>query len=469
MIFRWTIPFLVLGLLACGSERPGPERPNIVVVSVDTLNRSALRSFDSGAEEHLNLDRFANNAARFINAHSTGSWTLPAHGSLMTGLYPDRHGAVNGRRALNSSIPTLAGYLQASGYETVGFTDGGYVDPSRGFAKGFDRYDDWSAGSGDAAWDVPRGGKRSDPAGSALFDRGIHYVQQRQPKNPPFFLFLHTYSVHDYFRRHPWTVERLPKFQDRDAGEYVGCLTGRLDCSEGEWRRLAALYAAELHNLDAGFGRLLETLDGVARDTFVVLLSDHGEGFDAQRGRIHHGGRLHYDQVRVPLLVGGPGVAAQDIEMPVSLVDVMPALMELAGVEPKGSDESFSELDGRSFARQLWTTGTSLASSNARVLYALDHSFFWSDGRRLRVSETREEPYSVAVMRGEFWYWQSETVSELYRMTDDPHQTRNLAADMSVVSELRELIDARSFVTQGREHAIDKETEQRLRSLGYIR
>ncbi len=288
-----SLPFLVLGSLACGSEDPGTQRPNIVMISVDTLNRSALRAFDDSADDHPTLDRFAAGAARFINAHSTASWTLPAHGSLMTGLYPDRHGAVDSRRALDSSTPTLAGYLRAVGYETVGFTDGGYLESSFGFAKGFDRYDDWSADSSAAQnWELPRDGTRADPAGSVLFDRGIQYIRQRQPEDPPFLLFLHTYSVHDYFRLHPWAVETLPEFADPSPAEYVGCLTDLLSCSESERHRLASLYDAELHNLDSGFARLLEALEGITHNTFILLLSDHGEGFDLQRGRIHHGGRL---------------------------------------------------------------------------------------------------------------------------------------------------------------------------------
>ncbi len=182
---------------------------------------------------------------------------------------------------------------------------------------------------------------------------------------------------------------------------------------------------------------------------------------------------MHEDQVRVPLFVAGPGVAAQNIGMPVSLVDVMPTLMELAGIETTNReglpvDLLLPELDGRSFAGRLWAQEPSVAA-DSRALYAFEYSFFWSDGRRDQAAEAREEPYSVAVMRGESWYLQRESSSELYRMTNDPDQENNLLAETGLALELRELVDSRRFVSQGREHTIDSEIEQRLRSLGYVR
>ena len=269
-----------LGTLACGSEDPDTERPNIVVISVDTLNRSALRAFDDSADDHPTLDRFAAAAARFINAHSTASWTLPAHGSLMTGLYPDRHG-----------VPSI------------------HAEPSTA------RLRRWQAIFGRAATRL----LVSRTAGISTQVSALLRALTAGMIGPRIVVPRRAGSSH--------VTARGP------IPEYVGCLTDLLSCSESERHRLASLYAAELHNLDSGFARLLEALEGIAHNTFVLLLSDHGEGFDLRRGRIHHGGRLHEDQVRVPLLVAGPGVAAQNIGMPVSLVDVMPTLMELAGIE----------------------------------------------------------------------------------------------------------------------------------------
>jgi arylsulfatase A-like enzyme len=88
---------LLMGIVAC---RPGEEQPpHVIVVSVDTLNRNALRCFRESARPLPVLDAFAEESIRLLNAYSTASWTLPAHASLLTGLYPDRHGANKESRA----------------------------------------------------------------------------------------------------------------------------------------------------------------------------------------------------------------------------------------------------------------------------------------------------------------------------------------------------------------------------------
>jgi arylsulfatase A-like enzyme len=173
---------------------------NVIVLSVDTLSVSALKAFNPAAAELANLDDFSGESLRFVNAYSPASWTLPAHGSLLSGLYPDRHGAVDPRTKISSRVTTLAMYLNEAGFETVAFTDGAYVDYEYGFNAGFDRYDDWVA---DPEWRInltlPRDGKRDPVSGANLFDRAIAYLSDHQTGQLPFFLFLHTYAVHDYF------------------------------------------------------------------------------------------------------------------------------------------------------------------------------------------------------------------------------------------------------------------------------
>jgi arylsulfatase A-like enzyme len=140
----------------------------------------------------------------FETALSPAAWTLPAHASLLTGVYPDRHGATDPRRRIAPNLPTLAQELREAGLETVAFTDGGYLHRRFGFAAGFDRYDDWVRDPDRRpVLNVPRGGAPDPQVGSALFDRTIAYLAQRRPEDPPFFLFLQTYAVHDYFRVEP--------------------------------------------------------------------------------------------------------------------------------------------------------------------------------------------------------------------------------------------------------------------------
>ena len=120
---------------------------------------------------------------------------------------------------------------------------------------------------------MPRGGAPDPQLGRALFDRAIAYLAQRRPENPPFFLFLQTYAVHDYFRVEPEAVSALAGERFEGGKYYLKCLVGRRPCSANDRRQLRALYAVEVANLDLGLGRLLATLDrcGLTDSTLVII------------------------------------------------------------------------------------------------------------------------------------------------------------------------------------------------------
>src|SRR5438093_12445132 len=143
----------MLALVASlGCTRATP--PNVVIVSVDTLNRDALRAFAPAAPELPGFDALARASVRFSEALATASWTLPSHASLLTGLYPDRHGATDRRLRLGEGVPTLAKELKRAGYETVAFTGGGYLDLPNGLAKSFAQYYGRLRGTGPGGHDA---------------------------------------------------------------------------------------------------------------------------------------------------------------------------------------------------------------------------------------------------------------------------------------------------------------------------
>ncbi|MGQ0721344.1 MAG: sulfatase [Candidatus Eiseniibacteriota bacterium] len=455
--------FSTAGCTAPG-ESPAPRpaaRPHIILVSVDTMNRSALSAFSAEADPLPNLDAFAAGAARFGRAVSPSSWTLPAHASLLTGLYPDRHGATDPRRRIAQDVTLLAESLRAAGWETVAFTDAGYIDAEFGFARGFSIYNDQTDGESPTTANLPRGGRPSRERGLSLFDCALAYLEARDASARPLFLFVHTYSVHDYFRVHPWTVKNLPPVPGESVDTYRRCIQGDAACSTEDWARLRELYRAEVRHLDAGFGVLLAALraKGLLDDAYVAFVSDHGEGFEPERGRIHHGGRLHADVLRVPLLLSGPGIVARDLDDLVSLVDVTPTLLELAGADvPDG-------LDGRSLALLLRGEGTLPAAP----VFAMEHHYTWADGRRVAGRESRSEPVLSAVVAGADWLVQGPDKVELYETASDPDQHADLSASAPGTEVLRALVAQRLHALPASEgSSIDPALEDQLRSLGYV-
>lgn len=445
---------LCLGSSACSRKASKLERPNIVVLSLDTLRSDSLRAYNPSAKPRPTLDRIAAHGHTFERAYSTASWTLPAHVSFFTGLYPDRHGVVEPRYAIGDASSFVEN-LQAKGYETVGFTDGGYVGLQYGFNRGFDVYDAWHSGKGSISPDdLPRGGKRLFDTKAALFDRATAFLNARRDTRP-LFLFVHTYAVHDYFQS--WmpadpgqTPEQTPR-----SKEDLQCLLGRSSCSPDRWREFERRYEDRIDEVDRKLKSFLELLNAkLGLDgTLLVVISDHGEGFDHRRNRIHHGGRLHRDQLQVPLFVMGPGIPSGRSKAPVSLVDVHPTILELAGVPDQ------PDTDGRSLVPQL--TKKALAPHHA--VWASEYYLYWEEGQRRKSTEINRAPISGARIDSHRWRIEGRSGSEVYDIQDRRQSTKLIdAADGQQRS-------ARRVVTGKPARASETiEVIEQLRALGYI-
>jgi arylsulfatase A-like enzyme len=458
----------VLTLQADRPAAPPGRRLNIIVVSLDNLRKSSFRYGDPAVSGFGDLGR---RSVVFEHALSTASWTLPAHASLLTGLYPDRHGATDRRLRLAHGLPSLARSLWREGYETVAFTDKGFLDREFGFGQGFERYDDWKLRP-DPRLDavLPRDGDALGSPEAELFDRALAFLGERRHPSRPFFLFLHTFAVHDYFLAPPWATATLPPYRDAYSDHYLDCMSRGVVCPPEEWRRLEALYEAQVTHVDQGVERLLRAVDraGLRDSTLIVLLADHGEGFDVARGRIHHGGRLHRDLLEVPLLVSGPGLEPRSVTQPVSLVDVAPTLLDLAGA-PVPPD-----LDGVSLAPAL----RGEEAPPERTIYAMEHSLYWRKGGRREVRRPHKMPLGLAAVEGSRWYIRTPKGEELYDVAADPAQARNLAAGArdangglkGELEDFRERVSDRGTVVPNLELVKqDEEVYQRLRALGYVR
>jgi len=417
---------------------------NVILLSVDTVGKDALSS-----EALPALDGLASRAVVFDNAFSAASWTLPSHASLLTALYPDRHGAFRAGRRLSKDQTTLEKLLHAAGYETVAFTGGGYMSGAYGFGRGFDRYDGWVASK---SWRpelrLPWNGTRD----GRLFDRAIAYLENVGDDDPPFFLLLHTYYVHDYFKneRGNETDESLKP-----------CLADASRCSLEQWRELRALYREKLRGFDRGLSRLVATLERthLFESTLFVLTSDHGEGFDPENGRIHHGGRLDPGQLHVPLMFVGPHLAPRTVADNVSLVDVMPTILELLGV----SDEA--DFDGVSFVESLY--GRDQARKGRRNLFAMEYAHRWEEGVKVDVKIRDDVPALVAVIRATHQYVRDGDSEEIFDLRSETEASLPASAD-ALVSFRKAVVGRARFAAAGQTMELDDELREQLRSLGYI-
>ena len=448
------------------------ERPSIVFILVDTLRRDHLGAYGFSGDISPNLDWLAKEPVLFENALTQAPWTKPSIATLFTSLYPDVHGLDNhgglfGEResdALTTGILrpealTMAELFEASGYRTGAFVANPWLDRAFGFEQGFETYE-----------------IRTD--GDELLDEARRWLESRAI-GEPFFLYLHLMDVHgpydapedDFERMHarvslegsePPPVERmrrLPPYLEGISWFSVDDLAPAgwgavVDFRLGRSRTLRARYAANVRDFDRRIGPFLQMLrtSHWNEEAYVVLGSDHGEEL-LEHGGWDHGFSLYDDQIRIPLLIRVPGApgAGRRVDQAVNLIDLMPTLATLAGIEPPGG------LQGRD-------QSTLIDGGGSRNLPSFSTA-----------TKHRRGVYSIRDARYKLIYDATSRSSSLFDLESDPGEYRDLADDEPEKTEelLRHL--AAYFEDNTRQDAsapelapVPGELRKALEALGYV-
>jgi arylsulfatase A-like enzyme len=325
---------------------PSPSRPpSILLIVIDTLRPDYLTPYGAS---RWNSPHIANQLARrgvvFENAYSQAPWTLPSMVSLLTGVVPGvLLGSQAGSFAIPPEQPSLPELLSGAGYETAAFIANPTLHQGNGFGRGLD---DLYISPPETAFVTLEDELLVRKASSWLRARG----------GRPFYLHVHFLAPHDpyanpvqFLGRSPSHPFYLGRITGRDVHElFLGAL--ELDDPAEDVANLQALYASEVRWVDRWVGELLDALPPErARDTLVVLTSDHGEEL-YDHGSWKHGRTLYEEQLRVPLLVRWEGTLAarRRIASPVRLIDVAPTLLDAAGVSVSQGSSS-----GRSLLPEL--------------------------------------------------------------------------------------------------------------------
>jgi arylsulfatase A-like enzyme len=327
-----------LGMLGCGAtEDPGSvgashpnegaSHPNVLLVSIDTLRGDFL-------EEAPFLAERAAQGRSFSRAYASSNWTLPSHLSLLTSLPYSEHCLPPPRAdppytglELPLGQPTLAEVLRAAGYATAATTEGGWLLPRFGLERGFERF-------------VTT--KPLSAGGTSDFEDHLAFVHRfvGEQGSRPFFLFAHTYRVHDYFINTPAYHDLL---LPEDA-PYAAWGNLREAVKEGRgWppkEFVRRLYTAGVHRTDRFLAELVAAVLDVSKDAplLVVVTSDHGESLGEQAGVWGHGHSLDDVQIRVPLVAWSAGQRSPErglagkVEVAVSNLDIAPSILRWLGI-----------------------------------------------------------------------------------------------------------------------------------------
>ena len=417
------IRFVVALILAIGCRAPakkpfaGIDRPDVVLVTIDTLRYDALGSSGNARAETPTLDRVAREGLAFSNAHAQNVVTLPSHANILTGLYPYQHGVRNndGFR-LPDGVPTLATILKARGYATAAFIAAFPLDARFGLARGFDVYDQsYPQGANEYQFVLPE-----RPAAEVVAAaRG--WLAKARSGSDPRFLWIHLYDCHAPYRP-------PEPFASRHASEP---------------------YAGEVASVDAALGPLVDDLASAEKTTptLLVVTGDHGEAL-GDHGERTHGLFAYEATLHVPLLLWAPGqIPPASDARPARHVDVLPTVLAVVAgtAAPPGA------------------SGSSLlapvpAEPSGASSYFESLTTFYERGWA---------PLYGVVARG--FKYVDLPVPELYDLAADPGEKKNLASSrLDVVRDLKARVDAARAASRTASEKSSSETAANLRSLGYL-
>jgi arylsulfatase A-like enzyme len=418
----WGDPFVT-------SPVPGPAPPNIVLVSLDALGARHLTAYGYDHPTSPHLSALAAEGALFAHALSHYPSTAGSHMTLFTGLLPAAHGVRNLANRLPDGVPTLPMLLRRAGYTTAAVTEDFVLARGLGFGRGFHAYSESREVKG--ALGTPGLARQT-------FRRALDWLRGRPPE--PFFLFLHTYQVHaPYLPRDAFLRAVRPA---RDGG----------GADDPAWR-----YDAEIRYTDAVLGAFVARLarSGVLERTLLVVTSDHGDAF-GEHGAEGHGGTLWDEVMRVPLVLRGPGIApGTRVAAPVGLVDVLPTLLDLAGVPaPDG-------LHGRSLRPLLRAEPSAPRALVAEVRGLVVNPNAPVDLRAVWLGD-RKVMYDRTAGR-----WQ------VFDLRADPLERRDVsAADADTLAAARRVLAWYEQLGAARADqappALSDEMREKLRALGYV-
>ncbi len=404
---------VLLGSAGCS---PGGEStaPSVLLITLDTTRADALSCYGGQAGVTPAIDRLAQRAVLYESAYAVVPLTVPAHVSMMTGLYPTRHTVRgNGGVSVPASAETLAERARAAGYQTAAFLSSIVLDRPCGLDQGFDTYD--LPESGAAVTMV----HMLDRTADRTLQLALEWFEKRDPKKP-FFLWVHFFDPHS-------PCEPPQEFLDQAGGN---------------------AYLGEVSFMDGAVGKLLDGIEraGIADSTFVCVLADHGEGL-GEHGELTHGVFCYQATMHVPLLLAYPdqwraGERSSEI---VSQVDITPTLVEAMGLPARES------LDGRSLYRRTVgdDRGVYLESFYGYMNFGWNPIVGWVDRAGKYLCSGRDE---------------------LYRVAHDPLELRDESrASPMDVARYRAVITeaARRPPLESSTSRIDETARDRMQGLGY--
>ncbi len=432
---------------------------NVVLISIDTLRSDHLSCYGYYRKTTPHIDKIAEKGIIFKNVFAPSSWTAPSIASLFTSVYPINHGVISGIRykknktlyvqeIFSDKLITLAEILKAHGFTTFGVSSNYHLSKKFGFARGFDYFYSPPCLPADDVNDV------------------VYSWENKIKKSDKFFLWIHYFDPHSpYHPRLPWIDNYTSKSLTKKLKLYLYKTWESIEQLIPMFKKyprimsnFTALYDSEINYVDSFLGELIQKLE-LEKNTLIIITADHGEEF-TEHGFIGHGKNIYKETIRVPLIIKLPYSNRKKIvEKQVSLVDVMPTILEALNINfPKQIlGESLLERGVPSFWLNKLLSGRNTSNSNFSEL------------------DTERTLKSIITPKWKYIYNYRDKTDELYNIKIDPLELNNLTdkepeKQNQLKSQLFEWVsNSKKYGTEKYSFKLLKQEEDSLKALGYIR
>ena len=397
--------------LACHREAPSPliagrDKPDVILVTIDTLRADAVGYSGNTGVKTPFLDRLAAEGVVFTNAHAHNVVTLPSHVNILTGLYPYQHGVRdNAGFKLDSKNETVAAMLRRAGYTTGAFIGAYPLDARYGLNAGFDVYDD-NYGKGAASLDFT---SQERPA-PAVLDAATRWWRSNEGKKR--FLWIHLYDAHAPYRP-----------PEPFASEYA-----------------SDPYLGEVAAVDHALGVQLAPILDADRNAIVIVTADHGES-RGDHGELTHGLFAYEATLKIPLIIRAPGLPHRIEPAYVRHVDIVPTVLDALGIAKPAALPGASLL-GKIAPRDAYFEALSASLNRG-----------WA-------------PLTGVIHRGQKYI--ELPVAELYDLPRDPRELTNLRPERRRDAEEARQLLAGMHASIVPARNVSPEEAAKLRSLGYV-
>ncbi len=437
-----------------GEEEKEPGKNNVFIYLVDTLRADHLSCYGYKRKTTPFIDEFSKDGILFRNCFANASWTSPAVGSILTGLYPNKHRAENRKDKLSEKVAMLSEILQSNDYYNIHIATNPHITKEFNFIQSVDFY-------------------RANP----IRNNSSEYVNsvffRLIEKNPdlvkrPIFAYLHTMDPHyPYAPSDPFLkFKKKDKEREKLSLKKIILKKTQNKLTEEDIDFLVSLYDCEILQNDYHFGKFIDFLKEkkLYENSIIVFIADHGEQFD-EHGGLKHGHSIYNEEIHVPLIIKFPNSELSGLrsKLFVSQVDILPTILDYLSVENSSETDGISLLsllENPEFERTLF------------IKENLDEynfvGFINSADKMKNIVRYKDKNYSHVINHEVY------NMKEDFHELDDLYKEKSLFLTKSTKFKIDSILEKMERSALEREEEVDykkldPETIRALKALGYIK